>query len=238
MSFNVYIKQLKELNKKADNNLLNNLVNEPIHSDLTRLQSAIRKFGIHKFDLQYIKKTVENQPHLLTEVNKNGETPIFEAIKLENFDLIYYLLTKNPEYTVNLNKHGDPLVFSLVKHNSIVSLKIALGVNPNIVHHENSMHETALFEAIRQQNYQAVILLADKGSNLLFRRSDMLTPIHAIILEDDETLLRLIVIKYNNLNLVNLSDNINENLIDFAFMNNKSDCFEYMMKNENKHRFK
>lgn len=239
MSFKDYIKQIKHLNKNESNNLMYNLRHEPALPGMSRLQSAIKKFGIHKFDLKYIKELVEVEPppDILTELNTDGETPIFEAVKLDNFDLTYFLLTTYPEYTNYLNKYGESLVFELAKENKLESLKIALSVNPNIIYHQNSIGETALFTAIRQKHYNAVYKLVESGSDLLHVRADNLTPIHAIILEDDETLLRILVERFKeNLNLVNLADNNNDNLIDFAFSNKKFNCFKYMYSEE-KHLF-
>lgn len=101
-------KDIIDLKDDENNNLLHYLTNQTIQKDNENYENL--EFNVFKL-------LVNKKKDLITELNNNNETPIFNTIKQNNFYLFNLLLDMD-DTTIDIkNKNGDYLIHSLINCN-------------------------------------------------------------------------------------------------------------------------
>lgn len=118
MSLLSQIEEEQKVNQEKFNLLVYNLTYSEIPEKYTRLQVIIQKQHIDKFNINVVEYIITLNTTLVNETNARGETPLFEAVKLNNVPLTQLLLN----YGANvLHKRHDTLtaIHIAVKYNSL-----------------------------------------------------------------------------------------------------------------------
>jgi len=117
-------------------------------------------YAINTKNVELVKMIVENGAKLNIK-NKNHDTPLVYASKLENRNIVNYLITQNIDYSVQENLLQEILVFNDSK---LIDKCLAEGLSINS---ENELGNTPLIMAVYDRaNLKTIKYLIKKGANL------------------------------------------------------------------------
>ena len=89
-------------------------------------------------------------------------TPLINAIKSSNDNLVEYLLDNNADPNLADIKQNTPLLYAISANNNVsILLLLQRGANPNI---ENADHISPIKLCINQQNLNTIQLLCQYGA--------------------------------------------------------------------------
>ena len=101
----------------------------------------------------------------INEKDNAGRNPLHKAIKNENYKLFEYLAQKGASITTQIN--GETLLHLAAKKSNsqnIIKLLLLLGLKIN--QKQNGNGDTPIFKAVRNNNYEIVKFLIDRGSDI------------------------------------------------------------------------
>ena len=96
--------------------------------------------------------------------DKKGLTPLINAIKSSNDNLVEFLLDNNADPNLADIKQNTPLLYAISANNNVsILLLLQRGANPNI---ENADHISPIKLCINQQNLNTIQLLCQYGATV------------------------------------------------------------------------
>ena len=193
--------------------------------------------AIAENDYDLAIKLINDKTVDINETNKNGETPLFIALKKELNEI--YMLLINKGANVNTpNKNGkSPLFIALENElNEVCKLLISKGADVN---QENKNGKTPLFIALENELDDLAILLLENGADVNKVDNKEKTPIMYAIQRSDDKMCELLISKGANVNQVDMHG---ETPLFLASQNGLVEICELLINKEadvnqpNKHR--
>lgn len=149
--------------------------------------SFVDEDGQGEISMELIEALIDSGANI-NQVNHDGETPLFTAVKLNSEDKVEYLLENNANPNAKNIEGCSPLHFAAeIGNEAIVE---ALLMNGAYVNNRDDMDECALYWAVRfggSQGARIIQLLVEHGAMLEIYNEDGETPLDlAVSLEDKE----------------------------------------------------
>ncbi|ORX61170.1 ankyrin [Piromyces finnis] len=121
-------------------------------------------------------KSLDNTKNLkVNEQNNDGETALSLAIKNENKEMVYNLLTCGADPSIVNNKKETALINAVqINNERIVDLILNAQDDINGV---DENHDTAIIIAVRNGNYEIVKKLVERNADITIRDKDQNTPL-------------------------------------------------------------
>ncbi|ORX61169.1 ankyrin [Piromyces finnis] len=143
-------------------------------------------------------KNLDNTKNLkVNEQNNDGETALSLAIKNENKEMVYNLLTCGADPSIMNNKKETALINAVqINNERIVDLILNAQDNINGV---DENHDTAMIIAVRNGNYEIVKKLVKRNADITIRDKDHNTPLMiAIRSKENIPIIKIILSQPNN----------------------------------------
>ncbi len=142
-----------EQNYETMNTLINSGAN-------IRITDNARENILHKIarngDQKAAKIVLDYEKALLTDLNKNGDTPLFIAIQNGNITFAEFLIDAGSRIDT-VNSEGDTIIHELIKqNNSWLLTQLLKKVDYNIINHKNKHSEFPLSLAAKNDNVEIV----------------------------------------------------------------------------------
>ena len=182
-------------------------------------------------------KLINDKTVDINETNKNGETPLFIALKKELNEIYMLLINKGANVNTPNNNGKSPLFIALENElNEVCELLISKGADVN---QENKNGETPLFIALENELDDLAILLLENGADVNKLDNKGNTPIMYAIQRSDDKMCELLI---NKGAVVNQVDMHGETPLFLASQNGLVEICELLINKEadvnqpNKHR--
>ncbi len=125
-----------------------------------RITDNTRENILHKIarngDQKAARIVLDHEKALLTDLNKNGDTPIFVAIQNGNMTCTEFLIDAGSRIDT-INNEGNTILHELIKqNNSWLLTKVLRKIDYNIINHKNKNSEFPLSLAAQHDNIEAI----------------------------------------------------------------------------------
>jgi ankyrin repeat protein len=142
-----------EQNYEMMTTLINNKAN-------IRITDNSRENILHKIarndDQKAARIALDHEKALLTDLNKNGDSPLFVAIQNGNITFAEFLIDAGSRIDT-VNNNGDTIIHELIKqNNSWLLTKVLRKIDYNIINHKNKNSEFPLSLAAQSDNIETI----------------------------------------------------------------------------------
>ena len=158
--------------------------------------------AIAENDYNLAIKLINDKTVDINETNKNGETPLFIALKKELNEIYMLLINKGANVNTPNNNGKSPLFIALENElNEVCKLLISKGADVN---QENKNGKTPLFIALENELDDLAILLLENGADVNKVDNKENTPIMYAIQRSDDKMCELLINKGAVVNQVDM----------------------------------
>ena len=158
--------------------------------------------AIAENDYNLAIKLINDKTVDINETNKNGETPLFIALKKELNEIYMLLINKGANVNTPNNNGKSPLFIALENElNEVCKLLISKGADVN---QENKNGKTPLFIALENELDDLAILLLENGADVNKVDNKENTPIMYAIQRSDDKMCELLINKGAVVNRVDM----------------------------------
>ena len=158
--------------------------------------------AIAENDYNLAIKLINDKTVDINETNKNGETPLFIALKKELNEIYMLLINKGANVNTPNNNGKSPLFIALENElNEVCKLLISKGADVN---QENKNGKTPLFIALENELDDLAILLLENGADVNKVDNKEKTPIMYAIQRSDDKMCELLINKGAVVNQVDM----------------------------------
>lgn len=135
-----------------------------------RITDNARETVLHKIarngDQKAAKIVLDYEKSLLTDLNKDGNSPLFTAIQNGNITFAEFLIDAGSR-TDTVNNNGNTVIHELIKkNNSWLLTKLLKKADCNIINHKNKTGESPLYLAIDNDDIETIKTLIAYKANI------------------------------------------------------------------------
>jgi ankyrin repeat protein len=147
--------------------VMTTLINQGVN---IRITDNARETVLHKIarsgDQKAAKIVLNHEKALLTDLNKDGNSPLFIAIQNGNMTFADFLIDAG-SCIDTINNNGDSIIHELIKKNNRLLLnKLLRRANADIINHKNKKDQSPLLLAVHYDDIETVKILINHQAHI------------------------------------------------------------------------
>jgi ankyrin repeat protein len=144
-------------------------------------------------NLDYIKKTISENPGRINEKDKDGNSFLHLAVRAGNADTVKFLVSKGANVNIKDIYGQTPLQIAALSDNAeIVIQLVSNGAEINI---KNSIGKTPLHDAVYLGHFQIVKYLISQGAEINAKNIRNRTPLHVAVIDNKAEISKYLITK-------------------------------------------